>query len=221
MHTRRDFLAAIRASPDDDTLRLVYADWLQENGEDDRAQYIRQWISGDSQGLHKLFMSALHKKFTSTVGDKWAEAANPAMDRGFVESLFASWIWWLTNGDRLLETELVPKVILSNDPSIEFDNRTYEDRDVRKVVLTRTARTGRNPGDKKVSKQVAVDRYEIDHSRLEPSEVMRLAQERLDRSLTVGECLRAWWPEVYFPQYQPPRSAPASGAESAGANSGA
>jgi uncharacterized protein (TIGR02996 family) len=34
-------LAAIRDNPDDDTPRLVYADWLQENGEDDRAEFIR------------------------------------------------------------------------------------------------------------------------------------------------------------------------------------
>jgi uncharacterized protein (TIGR02996 family) len=33
--------AAIRANPDDDTPRLVYADWLQENGEEERAEFIR------------------------------------------------------------------------------------------------------------------------------------------------------------------------------------
>ena len=36
--TERDaLLAAIHADPDDDTARLVYADWLQENGQSDRA----------------------------------------------------------------------------------------------------------------------------------------------------------------------------------------
>src|SRR4051794_586533 len=33
--------AAIRANPDDDTPRLVYADWLQEHGDEDRAELIR------------------------------------------------------------------------------------------------------------------------------------------------------------------------------------
>lgn len=32
---------AILADPDDDTPRLVYADWLQEEGDDDRAEFIR------------------------------------------------------------------------------------------------------------------------------------------------------------------------------------
>ena len=37
----KDFLAQILATPDDDSLRLVYADWLEEQGNLDRAQFIR------------------------------------------------------------------------------------------------------------------------------------------------------------------------------------
>ena len=40
--TQRDaFLRAIREHPDDDTPRLVYADWLDEHGDADRAEFIR------------------------------------------------------------------------------------------------------------------------------------------------------------------------------------
>lgn len=35
------FRAAILANPADDTVRLVFADWLQEQGDDDRAEFIR------------------------------------------------------------------------------------------------------------------------------------------------------------------------------------
>lgn len=35
------FLAAICADPGDDTARLVYADWLQEHGREERAEFIR------------------------------------------------------------------------------------------------------------------------------------------------------------------------------------
>jgi uncharacterized protein (TIGR02996 family) len=35
------FLTAIRETPDDDTPRLVYADWLEENGDPARAEFIR------------------------------------------------------------------------------------------------------------------------------------------------------------------------------------
>lgn len=34
-------LKAIKAHPDEDTPRLMYADWLQERGQDDRAEFIR------------------------------------------------------------------------------------------------------------------------------------------------------------------------------------
>lgn len=36
----QNFLASIQAAPDDDTLKLVYADWLDEQG-DPRGQIIR------------------------------------------------------------------------------------------------------------------------------------------------------------------------------------
>lgn len=35
------FLRAIRENPDDDTVRLVYADWLAEHGDEPRAEFIR------------------------------------------------------------------------------------------------------------------------------------------------------------------------------------
>jgi uncharacterized protein (TIGR02996 family) len=47
--TRAAFLADIVANPDDDTPRLVYADWLDENGDPDRAEFIRAQIE-----LHRL-----------------------------------------------------------------------------------------------------------------------------------------------------------------------
>ena len=37
----RTFLNAICAQPDDDTARLVFADWLAENGDPDRGEFIR------------------------------------------------------------------------------------------------------------------------------------------------------------------------------------
>jgi uncharacterized protein (TIGR02996 family) len=41
MDEREALVAAIAANPDDDTPRLAFADWLQEHGEDDRAEFIR------------------------------------------------------------------------------------------------------------------------------------------------------------------------------------
>jgi uncharacterized protein (TIGR02996 family) len=41
MTEREALVAAIAADPKDDTPRLIFADWFQENGEDDRAEFIR------------------------------------------------------------------------------------------------------------------------------------------------------------------------------------
>ncbi len=38
---RAAFLRAIADNPDDDLPRLVYADWLDEHGEPERAEFIR------------------------------------------------------------------------------------------------------------------------------------------------------------------------------------
>lgn len=47
MSDRDSFLRAIRANPDDDTLRLVFADWLDERDDPARAEFIRVQIELD------------------------------------------------------------------------------------------------------------------------------------------------------------------------------
>lgn len=44
MSDEQFLLAAILANPADDTARLVYADWLEENGQRERAEFIRVQI---------------------------------------------------------------------------------------------------------------------------------------------------------------------------------
>ncbi len=46
-------LAAIIANPDDDTPRLVYADWLDENGDETRAEFIRVQCAPESDEFAK------------------------------------------------------------------------------------------------------------------------------------------------------------------------
>jgi uncharacterized protein (TIGR02996 family) len=53
MTNERALLAAIIANPDDDTVRLVYADFLEENGEGERAEFIRLQVEL-ARGVKKL-----------------------------------------------------------------------------------------------------------------------------------------------------------------------
>src|SRR5437867_4475006 len=68
------FLQAILDAPDDDTPRLVYADWLDEHGDSPRAEFIRVQIersrlAADDEQRWPLQdrESALRKKY----GSKW------------------------------------------------------------------------------------------------------------------------------------------------------
>src|SRR5436309_2903540 len=44
MGIEKEFLADIREHPDDDAPRLIYADWLDEHGDEARAEFIRAQI---------------------------------------------------------------------------------------------------------------------------------------------------------------------------------
>ncbi len=74
MNEREALLHAICENPDDDTPRLVFADWLQEHGEEDRAEFIRVQCEaaklGAKDGRQKELLrraSELQKQF----GKKW------------------------------------------------------------------------------------------------------------------------------------------------------
>ncbi|MBY0457601.1 MAG: TIGR02996 domain-containing protein [Gemmataceae bacterium] len=52
MTDRDALLAAILAQPEEDTPRLMFADWLQENGEVDRGQFVRLQVeAGQAEGF--------------------------------------------------------------------------------------------------------------------------------------------------------------------------
>src|SRR5438046_319198 len=53
------FLRAIQANPTDTTAKLVYADWLDEHGESEKAQYVRTEVTMFALGRLQGFLSAL------------------------------------------------------------------------------------------------------------------------------------------------------------------
>jgi uncharacterized protein (TIGR02996 family) len=70
------FLDDIRQHPDDDAPRLVYADWLEENGDAERAEFIRvqcrlaQLPSGDPEGKR---LAKREKKLLQSNARRWTE----------------------------------------------------------------------------------------------------------------------------------------------------
>ncbi|HEY1190358.1 MAG TPA: TIGR02996 domain-containing protein [Gemmata sp.] len=69
MNDRDSLLAAIFEHPDEDTPRLMFADWLQENGAPDRGQFVRLQVEG------------AHAEPLSPKARKYEGAAQKLLDR--------------------------------------------------------------------------------------------------------------------------------------------
>ena len=70
MTDEQGLLAAIWAEPHDDTPRLVYADWLQENGRAGRAEFIRvQCERARSKDDARTGFAGVTKQFAERFGD--------------------------------------------------------------------------------------------------------------------------------------------------------
>ena len=108
MNQHDALLAAVCAAPDDDLPRLVYADWCDENGDPDRAEFIRTQIeiakgaTGGRLGALQLREKELLEEHESkwsfdlyqVFGDDFAYLFTPPQfSRGFMEDIsIESWL---------------------------------------------------------------------------------------------------------------------------------
>jgi uncharacterized protein (TIGR02996 family) len=68
------FLRAICENPDDDTVRLVYADWLDEHGESDRAELIRiglRLAAGGCSSAEEQSLRARERELIQRNRERW------------------------------------------------------------------------------------------------------------------------------------------------------
>ncbi len=122
-------LAAIRAAPDDDLPRLVYADWLEENGVDaDRAAFIRAQIDAaraepfspaarDADArAEKLFQSVNRENWTEPLRGKVLDCR---FERGFVEHAVVDVAQFADVVDALFDSEPVRSLqVVRPSPSV-------------------------------------------------------------------------------------------------------
>lgn len=144
MTDRESFLSAIRANPADDTARLVFADWLQEQEHDrDRlhADYIRFQVdlartSHDHSGGRgrRTGTGPQCPRCARERADRlnWHRAVQTALvpnilidrclfRRGFVDGVVCGWSEWEIGRDELLATHPVHKAAVVFDPAIRYD----------------------------------------------------------------------------------------------------
>jgi uncharacterized protein (TIGR02996 family) len=104
MTDEQRFLETIRQNPDDDAPRLVYADWLEEHGDPDRAEFIRIDIEldrihkkggqGDQQGESNKHLYQRHRELREEHLEEWLQPVaglhEHDWDRGFLSCIHVS-----------------------------------------------------------------------------------------------------------------------------------
>ena len=135
MTDRAALLAAIHANPDDDTARLVYADWLQENGQTDRADFIRYQIESvraDPFGLAARNAERRANALLDRHRTEWVQhlhgrfAEWPRFERGFVSRLSVEPVNFVPRAEALLVAEPIQTLKLyrfaSTDGPVSFQS---------------------------------------------------------------------------------------------------
>lgn len=112
MTTADALLASVVASPDDDLPRLVYADWLDENGDPDRAEFIRLQITREN-GAATAEGAIREKVLLDAYGKQWlaplrapgrplfAQKSHAEFARGFVQTVWLTVQEYARHADRL------------------------------------------------------------------------------------------------------------------------
>jgi len=121
MTDRDALLAAIHADPDADTARLVYADWLQENGQPERGDFIRAQIEAvrsdpfgpqarRAAGRAEQYLSAHRHAWTRHLSMSFVEW--PRFERGFIANLSVEPIAFVPHAGTLFRTEPIQAIKL-------------------------------------------------------------------------------------------------------------
>lgn len=189
------FIADIREHPDDDMPRLIFSDWLQENGQEKRAAFIRIQcelarlppVSARSPGighLEKLSrfekLSLVSREFIIKYGIDLLAGfevpgamlyAPPLFRRGFVEVLMGPAEVWIATGDTICAATPLREVQLT-------------------TMLDIVPVNGRNPEGKRVASWPGYDGNE-NWVELDP-------EKHYAKDEVVDWLLKRRWPGVKF-----------------------
>lgn len=174
MHpTGQALLNAILEAPDDDAPRLIYADWLDEQGQGERAEFIRLQIQIEREpsfkspeacplrrreqelwgylptrnGVLSQF-SELLPTFAvilpSDNGNGLESLPRAVVHRGFVSHLTLSAADALTHLDTILQSHPVTTVELTTFPPADWSRANYDPLDLRTHPNGMPEYTGRN-----------------------------------------------------------------------------
>jgi uncharacterized protein (TIGR02996 family) len=120
--TGTGFWKAIVAEPDDDTHRLVFADWLDDNGDPDRAEFIRlqcklagmdgtepEWTE---HRVREQLLLAEHREAWLAEMPKWTQTKIERFRRGFPSRLSCTYSEYARSGASLARDTVIDEVDL-------------------------------------------------------------------------------------------------------------
>lgn len=156
MSDHASFMRAIVASPEDDLPRLIYADWLDEHGEDKRAEFIRVQCRISELCAWRREGNAKHPEFDSLLAREstlWSANVSPMREwlatfgidhshcvfaRGFVSAVTCSWLDWRLHAAAIRAATPLEQVRLTTRPVFETDDGSE--------LMAKAYLAGRYPG---------------------------------------------------------------------------
>lgn len=128
---RQALLRSILADPEDDLPRLVFADWLEENGEEAYAEYIRvevEWsrMSGGTypeyHRLNRDQQRVWHRRRQTENREPSPQSHVPNLlcwyERGFVQTVVTEADEWFIHGDVIVASEPVYELVIEWNPEL-------------------------------------------------------------------------------------------------------
>jgi uncharacterized protein (TIGR02996 family) len=113
------FLADIIANPDDDAVRLIFADWFMEHDQPERGEFIRlQIAAGDSHARNqRLTIDQRERQLLAQHEQEWVGELREFVEswtfrRGFIEEVSALLEPFLTGEERLFRLAPVRRLTL-------------------------------------------------------------------------------------------------------------
>ena len=131
MTTADALIAAVCATPDDDLPRLVYADWCDENGDGDRAEFIRLQVERargrptEAAAIREHVLLDTHAArwlapLRQPGGPLFTQRSHGQFRRGFVEVVWMPARWFLEHAERLFAAAPVVELRVVFDDVFEF-----------------------------------------------------------------------------------------------------
>lgn len=118
------FVKAIRANPDDDTARLVFADWYEEHGQPDRAAYVRTACQLARLPLADPAYPAVQKRASELYAEHheawtegWPDGLEWSFDRGLLTGVCGPLSLIANHWKKLFERHPIHRVRVSDTVS--------------------------------------------------------------------------------------------------------